>query len=108
MHIYSKFQVQVNWGPYSHIVTNVRPIVQMFANYPLYFYSSHTSLVQLATNGVNDVEDDLLFELEMEFFFLMLKGLMLKGNEKKGYKIEDKSWMWKVEKQISNGRTWKV
>jgi hypothetical protein len=44
-------------------------------------------LVQLATNGASDVEDDLLFELEVERFILMLNGSMLKGNENK--RIQD-------------------
>jgi len=28
--------------------------------------------------------------------------------KRKGYKIENKSRMWKVEEQTTNGRTWKV
>ncbi len=59
----------------------------MPTNCPLYFYSFHISLVQLATNGASDVEDDLLFELEVERFILMLNGSMLKGNENK--RIQD-------------------
>jgi len=48
------------------------------ANCLLYFYSSHTSLVQLATNGTSDVEDDLLFELEVERFIAHAKRLNAK------------------------------
>jgi hypothetical protein len=47
------------------------------ANCLLYFYS-HTSLVQLATNGTSDVENDLLFELEVERFIAHAKRLNAK------------------------------
>ncbi len=70
-----KFQIQAN--PYSHTIANVHPIVQVPANCLLYFYS-HTSLVQLATNGTSDVENDLLFELEVERFIAHAKRLNAK------------------------------
>ncbi len=73
-----KFQVQANRGPYSYTIANVHPIIQVLANCLLYFYSFHTSLLQLATNGTSDVEDDLLFELEVEQFIAHVKSLNAK------------------------------